>query len=121
MTQRSPADAKPVVEMEGVEKAYPGVRALKGASLTLYPGEVHALMGENGAGKSTLIKVLAGAVRPDAGTIRFDGEPAVVRTPREAQAHGVAVIYQEFNLAPYMTARENIFLGRERARFGVVS
>jgi ABC-type sugar transport system ATPase subunit len=107
--------------MEGIEKAFPGVRALKGARLVLYPGEVHALMGENGAGKSTLIKALAGAVPPDAGRVRLDGREVTIRTPREAQQLGVAVIYQEFNLVPYLTARENIFLGRERARGGFFS
>ena len=111
----------PILEMEGIEKAFPGVRALKGASLTLYPGEVHALMGENGAGKSTLIKVLAGAVRPDAGKIQLDGREVSIRSPKEAQQLGVAVIYQEFNLVPYLTARENIFLGRERTRAGFFS
>ncbi len=113
--------ATPILRMEGIEKTYPGVRALKGASLTLYPGEVHALMGENGAGKSTLIKSLAGAVRPDAGSVRIDGQPVTIRSPKEAQALGVAVIYQEFNLVPYLTARENIFLGREKSRGGFFS
>ncbi len=113
--------ATPLLAMDGIEKSFPGVRALKGASLTLYPGEVHALMGENGAGKSTLIKALAGAVLPDAGRIAIDGRDVAVRTPREAQALGIAVIYQEFNLVPYLTVRENIFLGRERTRAGFFS
>lgn len=109
---------QPVLELEGIEKSFPGVRALAGAKLALYPGEVHALMGENGAGKSTLIKVMAGAHRPDAGTMRFEGRPVRVGSPQEAQALGIAVIYQEFNLIPHLTARENLFLGREHTRFG---
>jgi ribose transport system ATP-binding protein len=104
----------PLLEMEGIDKSFPGVRALRQARLDLRAGEVHALMGENGAGKSTLIKALSGAHAPDAGTIRLGGRPAVIRTPRDAQRLGIAVIYQEFNLAPTLSARENLFLGREQ-------
>ena len=107
--------------MEGIEKTFPGVRALKGARLSLYPGEVHALMGENGAGKSTLIKTLAGAITPDAGIIRLDGREVTIESPKEAQQLGIAVIYQEFNLVPYLTARENIFLGQEQTKLGFLS
>lgn len=117
----TPVQATPVVVMEGIEKTFPGVRALKGARLSLYPGEVHALMGENGAGKSTLIKTLAGAITPDAGIIRLDGTEVAIKSPREAQQLGIAVIYQEFNLVPYLTARENIFLGRERTKLNFFS
>jgi ABC-type sugar transport system ATPase subunit len=113
--------ATPVAVMEGIEKTFPGVRALKGARLSLYPGEVHALMGENGAGKSTLIKTLAGAITPDAGIIRLDGREVTIESPKEAQQLGIAVIYQEFNLVPYLTARENIFLGQERTKLGFLS
>lgn len=113
--------AAPVVEMERIEKTFPGVRALKGARLSLYPGEVHALMGENGAGKSTLIKTLAGAITPDAGTIHLDGQEVKIESPKEAQKLGIAVIYQEFNLVPYLTARENIFLGQERTKLSFFS
>ncbi len=113
--------AEPVVVMEGIEKTFPGVRALKGASLRLYPGEVHALMGENGAGKSTLIKTLAGAIRPDAGKIRIGGSEVTIESPKAAQQLGVAVIYQEFNLVPYLSARENIFLGQEHTTAGFFS
>jgi ribose transport system ATP-binding protein len=107
----------PLLEMEGIDKSFPGVRALRQARLDLRGGEVHALMGENGAGKSTLIKVLSGAHGPDAGTIRLGGRPVVIRSPRDAQRLGIAVIYQEFNLVPTLSARENLFLGRE-ARVG---
>ena len=110
----------PLLEMAGIEKSYPGVRALGGVGLRLEAGEVLALVGENGAGKSTLIKVLGGAVVPDAGTIRLVGSPADIRNPIDARRAGVAVIYQEFNLAPDLSARENIFLGREKTRAGFV-
>ncbi|MFI5381704.1 MAG: sugar ABC transporter ATP-binding protein [Tepidisphaerales bacterium] len=102
-----------LLEMEGIDKTFPGVRALQNARLDLRAGEVHALMGENGAGKSTLIKVLSGAHRPDRGVIRIRGMPAAIHGPRDAERAGIAVIYQEFNLVPGLTARENIFLGRE--------
>ena len=104
----------PLLEMEGIDKSFPGVRALRQVCLDLRAGEVHALMGENGAGKSTLIKVLSGAHAPDAGTIRLGGRPVVIRTPRDAQRLSIAVIYQEFNLVPTLSARENLFLGREQ-------
>ena len=100
--------------MTGVVKSYPGVQALRGVDLELHRGEVLALLGENGAGKSTLIKVLGGAVRPDAGTIEIDGRPVRMAGPVAARRAGVSVIYQEFNLVPALTARENIFLGQER-------
>ena len=100
--------------MAGIEKAFPGVRALDGVSLTLQHAQVLALMGENGAGKSTLIKMLGGAHQPDAGTIEIDGEPVQLASPRDAMEAGIGVIYQEFNLVPYLTAWENIFLGREQ-------
>lgn len=107
--------------MEGIEKSFPGVKALRGARLELQAGEVHALLGENGAGKSTLIKVLSGAHRPDGGRIEIDGQPVRISSPAHAQALGIAVIYQEFNLVPGLSARENIFLGREMSRAGFIS
>lgn len=106
----------PLLEMHGIDKAFPGVHALRGVDLDLHSGEVLALLGENGAGKSTLLKVLAGAHRPDAGTIAIDGQPVAFRDPVAAQRAGVAVIYQEFNLVPTLTARENLFLGKEASR-----
>src|SRR5689334_17336220 len=116
-----PGQSTPILTMEGIEKSFPGVRALRGARLELYPGEVHALMGENGAGKSTLMKTLAGAHTPDAGLIRLNGSAVAIQSPKEAQRLGIAVIYQEFNLVPQLSARENIFLGQERTRFGFFS
>ncbi len=112
--------AAPLLEMRGIVKSFPGVQALRGVDLDLAAGEVLALLGENGAGKSTLMKVLGGAHRPDAGTLRLDGQPITFRSPHEARAAGISVIHQEFNLVPGLTAVENIFLGQERARAGFV-
>lgn len=109
----------PLLEMRGIEKSFPGVRALHGVDLTLRHGEVLALLGENGAGKSTLIKMLGGAHLPDSGSIRVDGEEVLLANPQAAIAAGIGVIYQEFNLVPGLTAWENIFLGRE-ASYGFV-
>ena len=110
----------PLLAMSGIAKSYPGVRALRGVDLDVHAGEIVALLGENGAGKSTLIKVLGGAVSPDAGTIRLAGEPVTFRTPADARRAGIAVIHQEFALVPGLTASENIFLGREPTRAGFV-
>ncbi len=105
---------KPVLEMSGISKTFPGVKALSEVSLTLYPGEVHSLMGENGAGKSTLMKILSGAYTMDpGGEIRVDGKAVTIDGPQAASALGVAVIYQELALCPSLTVAENIYLGRE--------
>src|SRR5262245_31483555 len=106
--------------MAGIEKSFPGVRALRGVDLTLRAGEILALMGENGAGKSTLIKILGGAITPDRGQIAIDGQTVRLRSPTEARRLGIAVIYQEFNLVPGLSATENIFLGREVTRHGLI-
>ena len=106
--------------MRGIEKSFPGVRALSGVDLTLQEGEVLALLGENGAGKSTLIKILGGAYRPDGGTIRINGERVDITNPNDAIDAGIGIIYQEFNLVPALTAWENIFLGREKTTAGFV-
>lgn len=102
-----------VLSMRGIHKHFPGVHALKGVDLDLYKGEVLALIGENGAGKSTLIKMLGGAHQPTEGTIELFGQEMKIASPQLAQALGIGIIYQEFNLVPYLSARENIFLGRE--------
>ena len=120
MSPTSSLERIPLLEMRGIEKSFPGVRALRGVDLELHAGEVLALLGENGAGKSTLIKVLAGAHPPDAGAIRLDGEEVAIANPAEAQRLGIAVIYQEFNLIPTLTVRENIFLGREETAGGFI-
>ena len=111
----------PLGSMHGITKRYPGVTALSDVALSVDPGEVMALVGENGAGKSTLLKVLAGAVRADEGTIRVAGETVAIHTPRDSQSHGIAVIYQELNLANDLSVAENIYVGREpKTRFGTV-
>src|SRR3954454_24748091 len=113
--------AVPLLAMRGIDKSYPGVHALRGVDLALHRGEVLALLGENGAGKSTLIKVLAGAVVPDRGTIEIDGRPAVIREPADARRAGIGVSYQEFSLVPTLTVAENLFLGREHGRLGWIA
>jgi ABC-type sugar transport system ATPase subunit len=111
----------PLLAMRGICKSFPGVQALQDVDLDLHAGEVLALLGENGAGKSTLIKILGGAHRPDAGTLALDGRPAAIADPVAARRAGVAVIYQEFNLVPALSARANIFLGQERWRLGLLA
>ena len=104
----------PLLEMRGVSKTFPGVKALNEVSLEAWGGEVLSLMGENGAGKSTLMKVLSGAYRADPGSqILIDGKPVEMTDPRVAKAHGIAIIYQELSLAPNLTVAENIYLGNE--------
>jgi len=109
----------PLLEMHGIVKEFPGVRALDGVDLDVRAGEVHCLLGQNGAGKSTLIKVLAGAHQPDAGSITWDGTPVHLGNPQAAMAHGIATMYQELDLVPGLTVADNVFLGRERARLGL--
>ncbi|ABG03913.1 ABC transporter related [Rubrobacter xylanophilus DSM 9941] len=111
---------RPLLEMRGITKRFPGVVALDGVDFELLPGEVHVLLGENGAGKSTLIKILSGAYRPDGGEILMDGRPVEIRSAAEARRLGISTIYQEFNLVPQLTVAENIHLGRQPRRFGVV-
>jgi len=101
------------LEMKSITKTYPGVRALDNVSFDVAKGEVHALVGENGAGKSTLMKILAGAQPMDSGEILIGGQQVHIVSPQKAMELGVSIIYQEFNLVPYLNAAENIFLGRE--------
>jgi len=102
----------PLWEVRGIYKAFPGVQALNDVSMSIFPGEVHALVGENGSGKSTLAKCLAGVHQPDNGQILYQSQLVTIRNPLEARAHGVATIYQEFSLIPTLTVAENIYLGR---------
>jgi ribose transport system ATP-binding protein len=108
----------PLLEMRGVGKSFPGVRALSDVSLTLNAGEVHALVGENGAGKSTLMKILAGAIAADSGEMLIDGDAVRIDSPQRAQQLGVGMIYQEFTLVPQLTAVANVTLGVEPGRGG---
>ena len=109
----------PLLQMRGIVKQFPGVRALDGVDLVVRPGEVHCLLGQNGAGKSTLIKVLAGAHGVDEGTISWKGEPVRLSSPQVALDLGIATIYQELDLIPGLSVANNIFLGHERASAGV--
>ncbi|MFG1856056.1 sugar ABC transporter ATP-binding protein [Actinomadura geliboluensis] len=106
----------PVLEMDGISKGFPGVQALDDVAFRLFPGEVHALMGENGAGKSTLIKVLTGVYGADAGTVAIDGRGTLVQGPLHAQRLGISTVYQEVNLCPNLSVAENVFIGRQPRR-----
>lgn len=109
-----------VLELRNIKKEFPGVLALDGVDFNLKPGEVHVLLGENGAGKSTLIKVISGAYKKDEGKIFIDGSLTEIYNPRHAQELGVATVYQELNLIPFLSAGENIYLGRQPLRRGVI-
>ncbi|WP_239953276.1 ribose ABC transporter ATP-binding protein RbsA [Pantoea sp. Z09] len=110
---------QPLLQLQGIEKSFPGVKALKNASLAVYPGRVMALVGENGAGKSTMMKVLTGIYSRDAGSLRWLGEETTFSGPKASQEAGIGIIHQELNLIPQLTVAENIFLGREFVnRFG---
>ena len=110
------SDVTPLLEMRGISKSFPGVRALDAVSLTVNSGEVQFLLGQNGAGKSTLMRILCGAHHPDAGEIRLNGTPVRLQSPADARRLGIAVIFQEFSLVPYLDIAQNIFLGRETSR-----
>jgi ABC-type sugar transport system ATPase subunit len=109
-----------LLEMRGIGKSFPGVRALSDVSLTLAAGEVHVLVGENGAGKSTLMKILAGALQADEGQILIDGTPRRIDSPQTAQRLGIGMIYQEFTLVPQLTVPANVSLGAEPTRAGLI-
>ncbi|MDF1480176.1 sugar ABC transporter ATP-binding protein [Leifsonia sp. H3M29-4] len=115
--------SNPAIELVGIRKSFGAVTALDDVSLRVFPGEIHALMGENGAGKSTLLKILSGVLRPDEGEMRLDGEAIDARrySPKLARHHGVAIVHQEFSLIPSLTVAQNIFLGIELSRLGVLS
>lgn len=108
----------PLLQLEAIEKRFGGIRALRGVSFDLRPGEVHALLGENGAGKSTLIKILSGAYRPDSGRIVLEGSETIFGSPRQAQAAGIATIYQETSLYPDLSVLENLFMGHQPMKSG---
>jgi D-xylose transport system ATP-binding protein len=107
--------------MRGLRKRYGGVEALAGADFTVYPREIHALVGDNAAGKSSLIKALSGAAPPDEGEIRFDGRPVAIREPRHGKALGIETVYQDLALADNLDIPANIFLGRELLGKGLLA
>src|SRR4029450_10398489 len=106
----------PLLTAHGLTKSYGGVKVLDAVDFDVAYGEVHALVGENGAGKSTLIKILGGAVRPDAGRVELDDVTRPAGDPQTVRDRGLSLVYQEFTLVPELNAADNIFLGRERAR-----
>ena len=110
----------PILAMTGISKQFPGVKALSDVDFRLFPGEIHALMGENGAGKSTLIKALTGVYPIDSGNITVHGSAVSFGGPAQAQDAGVATVYQEVNLVTNLTVAENIMLGREPRRMGMI-
>ncbi|MFC0170053.1 sugar ABC transporter ATP-binding protein [Pseudoduganella danionis] len=118
MTAATAATMAPVLELRGISKAFTGVQALNAVSLTLYPGEVHTLMGQNGAGKSTLIKVLTGVHTPDHGEILLQGRAIRPASTLDAQNLGISTVYQEVNLCPNLSVAENIFIGRYPQKAG---
>ena len=111
----SAAGAAPRLQLTGITKRYPGVVANDGVSLTVQPGEIHAVLGENGAGKSTLMKIIYGAVKPDAGELRFDGQALHIRSPQQARALGIAMVFQHFSLFETLSVAENVWLGLEKS------
>ncbi len=114
-------ETNPLLEAKGLTKIFPSTVALSEVDFTLYPGDVHVLVGENGAGKSTLIKLITGVYRKDAGTILLEGKVIDPRSPHHAQELGISTVYQEVNLIPTMSVAENIFLGRQPMRFGMIN
>ena len=106
-----------ILEMRGICKFFPGVRALENVDFTLREGEIHALMGENGAGKSTLIKVLTGVYPKDGGDVWLADTPVHIKSPQDAQNKGIATVYQEITLCPNLTVAENMYIGRTKSPF----
>jgi len=110
----------PLLEIKGLTKRFPGVTALNAVDLSLAPAEIHALVGENGAGKSTLIKLLCGSYIPDVGEMRFCGAPYTPQSPLDALEAGIRVVYQEFNLLPYLSVAENLLFDCLPRRYGLL-
>ena len=111
----APGAAPPRLQLVGITKRYPAVVANSGVSLTVLPGEIHAVLGENGAGKSTLMKIIYGSVKPDEGSVFFNGQAVQVRNPQEARALGIAMVFQHFSLFDTLTVAENVWLGLDKS------
>jgi ABC-type uncharacterized transport system ATPase subunit len=114
MSATPPSNPAPRLALSGITKAYPGVVANSEVSLTVQPGEIHAVLGENGAGKSTLMKIIYGSVKPDAGRIAIDGQSVAVRNPHEARGLGISMVFQHFSLFDTLTVAENVWLGLDK-------
>lgn len=110
------SDTAPIIAVHDIEKSYGGLKAIDKVSLSVNRGEIVALVGDNGAGKSTLIKMICGALRPDAGEIRIEGEARVLRSPKDATDAGIETVHQSLGLVDTLTVPENVFLGREKQR-----
>src|SRR6185503_5518828 len=117
----SASTGTPLVSVRRIIKRYGGVVVIADMSLEVDSGTIHAVVGENGAGKSTLMKILAGVVRPDGGTVFFDGSPADISSPMAARRRGIGIVFQELSLFPERSVLANLFVNREPGRFGVVS
>jgi fructose transport system ATP-binding protein len=120
MSETSTAQRTPILEAHGLTKRYGQVTALDGADFELYPGEILAVIGDNGAGKSTLIKALSGALVPDSGQMRMDGQLVHFKTPIDARHHGIETVYQDLAVAPALDIASNLFLGRETRKKGIL-
>lgn len=116
MTDTAHASPPPRLQLQDISKRYPGVLANDQVSLTVQAGEIHAVLGENGAGKSTLMKIIFGAVKPDAGSLSVDGQAVAIRNPQDAQAHGIAMVFQHFSLFETLSVAENVWLGLDKSR-----
>ena len=103
------------LQLAHITKRYPAVVANSDVSLTVLPGETHAVLGENGAGKSTLMKIIYGSVKPDEGTVAFNGQPVQIRNPQEARALGISMVFQHFSLFDTLTVAENVWLGLDKS------
>ena len=110
-----PPPSTPRLRLDGITKRYPAVVANSGVSLVVQPGETHAVLGENGAGKSTLMKIIYGSVKPDEGSVAFNGKTVHVRNPQEARALGISMVFQHFSLFDTLTVAENVWLGLDKS------
>ncbi len=120
LPQAPPKTGTPILEARGLSRSFGYVRALNNADFDIYPGEVVALIGDNGAGKSTIVKALTGNLELDSGELFFEGKPVTITSPEQASAMGMEVVYQDLALAPHLNPVQNMFLGREIPRKGIL-